>query len=279
MIRGTCPPSRLNPCRTTQSSGDGSSPAGWRQSERPPARGGAKPPVEVHPRNHDRGKLRSRSQDATAATHNTNLLTDRLSCHRPGRDGHSPPSDSRGQGPGGIDGRREGLNARPRARTFVLVIIALTAASPFRGLAGRVQGEARGRSARAQQRYGAGRRRRSPGRRLRLSVGRQSGGTPPRRESPFARTKRASPRAVPLGTTTNDRSARAGPLHAPAADKSLHLATDTRPAASGSNSGQRRARGGGGCGQPRASRQPVPRLIENSQQTQRALMLPLTDGP
>jgi hypothetical protein len=33
----------------------------------------------------------------------------------------------------------EGPNAKPSARTFVLVIVALTAANPFGGLAGRVQ--------------------------------------------------------------------------------------------------------------------------------------------
>ena len=33
----------------------------------------------------------------------------------------------------------EGLNAKPSAKTFVLVIVALTAANPSGGLAGRVQ--------------------------------------------------------------------------------------------------------------------------------------------
>lgn len=33
----------------------------------------------------------------------------------------------------------EGLNAKPSVRTFVLVIVALTAANPLQGLAGRVQ--------------------------------------------------------------------------------------------------------------------------------------------
>src|SRR5690348_16874878 len=47
---------------------------------------------------------------------------------------------SRGRSTGGIDGRREGLNAKPSARTFVLVAVALTAANPLGGLAGRVGG-------------------------------------------------------------------------------------------------------------------------------------------
>ena len=46
---------------------------------------------------------------------------------------------SRRRSTSGIDGRWEGLNAKPSARTFVLVIVALTAANPVRGLAGRVQ--------------------------------------------------------------------------------------------------------------------------------------------
>jgi hypothetical protein len=46
---------------------------------------------------------------------------------------------SRGRITGGIDGRREGPNAKPSVRTFVLVIVAMTAANPFGGLAGRVQ--------------------------------------------------------------------------------------------------------------------------------------------
>ena len=41
--------------------------------------------------------------------------------------------------PAGIDDRWEGPNAKPSVRTFVLVIVALTAANPFGGLAGRVQ--------------------------------------------------------------------------------------------------------------------------------------------
>ena len=32
----------------------------------------------------------------------------------------------------------EGLNAKPSAKTFVLVVVALTAANPFGGLAGRI---------------------------------------------------------------------------------------------------------------------------------------------
>jgi hypothetical protein len=47
---------------------------------------------------------------------------------------------SRGQSTGGIDGRREGPNAKPSVRTFVLVVVALIAANPFGGLAGRVGG-------------------------------------------------------------------------------------------------------------------------------------------
>ena len=46
---------------------------------------------------------------------------------------------SRGQSTGGIADRREGPNAKPSVRTFVLVIVALTAAIPLGGLAGRVQ--------------------------------------------------------------------------------------------------------------------------------------------
>ena len=44
---------------------------------------------------------------------------------------------SRGHSTGGIDGRREGPNAKPRRRTLVLVGWAMTAANPARGLAGR----------------------------------------------------------------------------------------------------------------------------------------------
>ena len=42
--------------------------------------------------------------------------------------------------PAGIDGRREGPNAKPSVRTFVLVVVALTAANPSGGLVGRVRG-------------------------------------------------------------------------------------------------------------------------------------------
>jgi len=49
---------------------------------------------------------------------------------------------SRGQSTGGIAGRREGPNAKLSAKTFVLVIVALTAANPFGGLVGRSEGEA-----------------------------------------------------------------------------------------------------------------------------------------
>jgi hypothetical protein len=46
---------------------------------------------------------------------------------------------SRRRSTSGIDGRWEGLNAKPSARTFVLVIVALTAANPVRGLDGKVR--------------------------------------------------------------------------------------------------------------------------------------------
>ena len=46
---------------------------------------------------------------------------------------------SRGRITGGIADRREGPNAKPSVRTFVLVIVALTAANPFGGLVGSVQ--------------------------------------------------------------------------------------------------------------------------------------------
>jgi hypothetical protein len=38
-----------------------------------------------------------------------------------------------------VDGGWEGPNAKPSVRAFVLVIVALTAANPFGGLAGEVQ--------------------------------------------------------------------------------------------------------------------------------------------
>ena len=47
---------------------------------------------------------------------------------------------SRGHTTGGVAGRREGPNAKPSAKTFVLVIVALTAANPFRGLDGKDRG-------------------------------------------------------------------------------------------------------------------------------------------
>jgi hypothetical protein len=47
---------------------------------------------------------------------------------------------SRGRSTGGIVVRREGLNAKPSVRTFVLVGVAVIAANPVRGLAGRVRG-------------------------------------------------------------------------------------------------------------------------------------------
>ena len=46
---------------------------------------------------------------------------------------------SRRRSTSGIDGRWEGLNAKPSVRTPVLVVVALTAANPFGGLAGRVR--------------------------------------------------------------------------------------------------------------------------------------------
>jgi hypothetical protein len=45
---------------------------------------------------------------------------------------------SRGRSTGGIVDRREGPNAKPSVRTFVLVAVALTAANPFGGLGGGV---------------------------------------------------------------------------------------------------------------------------------------------
>src|SRR5215207_4180555 len=53
--------------------------------------------------------------------------------------GH-PAGVSRGRSTGGIDGRREGPNAKPSVRTFVLVAVAMIAANPFGGLGGRVGG-------------------------------------------------------------------------------------------------------------------------------------------
>lgn len=47
---------------------------------------------------------------------------------------------SRRRSTGGIDGRREGLNAKPRSRTLVLVGWMLKAANPARGLGGRAGG-------------------------------------------------------------------------------------------------------------------------------------------
>jgi len=46
---------------------------------------------------------------------------------------------SRGHSTGGIDHRREGPNVKPSVRTFVLVVVALIAANPCGGLAGRVR--------------------------------------------------------------------------------------------------------------------------------------------
>jgi hypothetical protein len=42
--------------------------------------------------------------------------------------------------PAGSQSRREGPNAKPSVRTFVLVIVALTAANPLGGLGGKVRG-------------------------------------------------------------------------------------------------------------------------------------------
>jgi hypothetical protein len=47
---------------------------------------------------------------------------------------------SRGRSTGGIEVRREGPNAKPSVRTFVLVVVALTAANPLGGLVGRIRG-------------------------------------------------------------------------------------------------------------------------------------------
>ena len=64
---------------------------------------------------------------------------------------------SRGRSTSGDHCRWEGPNAKPSAKTFVLVIVALTAANPLLGAwPGGSRGEARGRPARAQQRSGAG---------------------------------------------------------------------------------------------------------------------------
>jgi hypothetical protein len=38
-----------------------------------------------------------------------------------------------------VDGGWEGPNAKPSVKTFVLVVVALTAANPARGLTGKVQ--------------------------------------------------------------------------------------------------------------------------------------------
>jgi hypothetical protein len=46
---------------------------------------------------------------------------------------------SRGRITGGIADRREGPNAKPSARTFVLVVVASIAANPARGLVGKVR--------------------------------------------------------------------------------------------------------------------------------------------
>ena len=46
---------------------------------------------------------------------------------------------SRGQSTGGVDGRREGPNAKPRRRTPVLVGWMMKAANPHWGLGGKVR--------------------------------------------------------------------------------------------------------------------------------------------
>ena len=64
---------------------------------------------------------------------------------RVGRDGRGREASarrgevSRGQSTGGIVGRREGPNAKPRSRTLVLVGWMLNAANPKWGLRGRVR--------------------------------------------------------------------------------------------------------------------------------------------
>jgi hypothetical protein len=47
---------------------------------------------------------------------------------------------SRGRSTGTIEVRREGPNAKPSERTFVLVAVALIAANPFGGLVGDSRG-------------------------------------------------------------------------------------------------------------------------------------------
>jgi hypothetical protein len=58
-----------------------------------------------------------------------------------GREGAARRGEvSRGHTTGGVAGRREGPNAKPSVKTFVLVIVALTVANPLGGLAGEVRG-------------------------------------------------------------------------------------------------------------------------------------------
>jgi len=65
----------------------------------------------------------------------------RVGCDGGGREAAARGGEvSRGRSTGGIVGRREGPNAKPSARTFVLVAVALTAANPGWGLTGRVGG-------------------------------------------------------------------------------------------------------------------------------------------
>ena len=63
----------------------------------------------------------------------------RVGCDGGGREAGARRGEvSRGRSTGGIEVRREGPNAKPSVRTFVLVAVALTAANPFGGLVGRV---------------------------------------------------------------------------------------------------------------------------------------------
>jgi hypothetical protein len=57
-----------------------------------------------------------------------------------GRFGRAVEKSAEAVLPAGIvDGGWEGPNAKPSGKTFVLVIVALTAANPFGGLAGKVR--------------------------------------------------------------------------------------------------------------------------------------------
>jgi hypothetical protein len=64
----------------------------------------------------------------------------RVGCDGAGREAGAHRGEvSRGRSTGAIEVRREGPNAKPSARTFVLVAVALTAANPFGGLVRRVR--------------------------------------------------------------------------------------------------------------------------------------------